>query len=225
MLVSRTQDFKELDILVQNLWIENNKRKSLDIAIDIANEVLRILGAPSDKLRKGEDALDKAFSNSKFRNQKMELWFEKHPYLGSARVALDHFSDEELVYESKFYWLNESVSKARITTTTLLTDNWEDSELTMLPNYKVGIDFYLNAKTDTLLIVVSNRGNLRVLELSEFLTNTQIDIFKSVQGSFLFTGINPQTGEREKFEPQRTIHNKLWEAFELKEVNKNTLIY
>jgi len=212
--------FDNLNTLINSLWTEKNKRESLDIAINLANEVMRILGVPEDELETGDSILDKAFSNAKFKNQKMEAWFVKHPYLGNGRLALYHYDEGSLPVESKFYQLNRSATKARISATTQMTSNWEDSDLTMLPDYKVGIDFFLNVEANSLLMVISKYGNLRVLELSEELSNTQIDIFNKLKDSLLYDGIDPKTGDQMKFEPQRTIHNSIWNALELKEVNK-----
>lgn len=133
--------FPKLDALVAKLWQEPNKRKSLDIGIEVANELMHILGIDESELLTGEDALNEAFPNSKFKNQKMEKWFERHPFYGSGRVALYHYRKNTRPIESNFYWLNESATKARISATTQLFANWEDGKLTMKPDYNVGIDF------------------------------------------------------------------------------------
>ena len=213
--------FPKLNELIVKLWNEPNKRKSLDIAIDVADELMHIIGIDESELLHGEDALNEAFPNSKFKNQKMEKWYEKHPFFGGGRVALYHYKNGSRPIESYFYWLNESATKARISATTQLFANWEDNKLTMKPEYNVGIDFFLNADANALLMVLTNEGNLRVIEFSECLSNTQIDILNNISGCALFDGIDPNTGENIPFEPQRTIHRKLWDALELSEVNKN----
>jgi len=216
--------YQRINEILKKLQNKNTKEVVLNYSIELSNEILIALGANEDKLLYGEDALDMAFSNSKFKNQKMETWFVKHPYLKGARTALSLFKDNEEVFESNFFWLNESATKARVSASVMMSPNWEDSELTMLPNYKVGVDFFLNNKGDSLLIAVSDKGNLRVLELNERLSNTQIEILNSIKGCFLFDGIDSKTGIKSEFEPQRTIHRKLWEALELKEVNKKFYI-
>jgi len=212
--------FPELNKLIVGLWNEDNKRKALDLGIEIANELMHILGIGKDELLSGEDALNEAFPNSKFKNQKMEKWYEKHPFFGGARVALYHYKKGTRPVESYFYWLNESATKARISATTQLFANWEDSKLTMKPEYNVGIDFFLSGNAKSLLMVITNEGNLRVLEFSESLSNTQIEILNHIQGCALYDGIDPVTGQNIPFEPQRTIHKTLWNALELSEVNK-----
>jgi hypothetical protein len=224
MQAENKHKFPKIQELVKTLHNDENNRKSLNIGLELANEILAVLGANRDDLLYGDNALDKAFSNAKFKNQKMETWFKKHPYFKSGRVALNLYDQSDAVYESNFYWLNNSATKARVSSTVMLNPNWEDSELTMLPSYKIGIDFFLNNTTDTLSIVISKNGNLRVLELSEKLSNTQIEIFDNVRNCLQFDGIDSKTGKVAEKEPQQTIHRKLWDAFELKEVNKKFYI-
>jgi type I restriction-modification system DNA methylase subunit len=215
------EKFENLNNLIGNLWIEKNKNKALEIGLNIANEVIRIFGIPQQELDDYEQILNRAFSNAKFRNHKMESWFEKHPFFGSGRVALQHYDKGTYQVETKFYQFNDNFSKARVAATTKLEPNWEDSELTMIPEYKVGLDFFLDSKAKSLTLVVSKEDNLRVLELSEKLTNTQINIFNKLRNCFRLDGIEGKTKDELKFEPQRTIHQALWNALELKEVNKD----
>jgi tRNA1(Val) A37 N6-methylase TrmN6 len=224
MQVGNNINYEKINELLVKLHKNIKKEEILITSIELANEILLILGANQRKLLYGENALDKAFSNSKFKNQKMETWYVRHPYLKGARTAISLFKDNEEVFESNFFWLNDSASKARISASVMINPNWEDSELTMLPNYKVGVDFFLNNEGNSLLMAVSDKGNLRVVELNERLSNTQIEIFNSIKGCFLFDGIDPKTGVKPEYEPQRTIHRKLWDALELKEVNKKFYI-
>jgi hypothetical protein len=221
---NNTNVFPELNNLIQKLFASNDKREILNLGLGIADEVMRIIGIPDAELDQGDDELDKALPSAKFKNQKMETWFEKHPYFASGRVALYHYNKGTYPIESMFYELSDLPKKAKIAATSQLFTNWEDSDLTMLPQYKVGIDFFLCPKTKSILLVLSKKQNLRVLELSEKLTNTQIEIFRKIQGCVLFKGVDPSTNQRLPFEPQRTIHKNLWDAFQLKEVNKKFYI-
>lgn len=202
--------------LISNLWTEPNKHKSLDIAIELANELLLTFGAPSTSIKTIDEALEAAYEYSHFKNQKMETWFEKHRFYGDARTAFRLFDDTSEVYESSFYWMNESSTKGRIAATTLLGSNWEDSELTMKPEYKLGIDFYLNHDANALLLVVSKKGNVRVLEFSERFTHTQKEIIEDLINVFNMPGIDMD----DAYEPQRSIHEKIWSTLQLNTVNK-----
>lgn len=211
--------YENINNILSKLINSQSREENTVMGITLANEVMMHLGVPQKELLYGEDALNNAFENSKFRNQKMETWFEKHPFFDTARIALYHYKGS-LPVESNFYQLNEAATKAKISAITQLTPNWEDSKLTMHPNYSVGIDFFLNYEGNSLKIVITNQGNLRVLEISEHLSNTQIEILENIKGCFLFNGIDVETGVRVPFEPQRTIHRTLWNAFELQQVNK-----
>lgn len=214
--------FEKIDHAIQQLWQETDKKKSTYLAIDLANQILKMLGIPEEALKDSDSVLDEALPTSKFSNQKMETWFEPHFRFTSARLALNHFDDPRFLLKSRFYQLNESATKAKISASTQIDDNWEDLELTRKPEYKVGIDFFLNADANALLMVVSNYGNLRVLELTEKISHTQIDIFNKLVGLMQkYDGIDPKTGERIEFEPQKSIHKSLWEALALETVNKN----
>ena len=188
--------------------------------LDVADEVMHILGIPYDELEKGEDMLEKAFPNSRFNNQKMEKWFAPNPIIDGARVALYHYDKGTYPIESKFYMLSDSPRKEKIAYTTQLFPNWEDGDMYMIPDYKVGVDFFLNPKAKSLLFVVTRKGILRVVEFCGKLSHTQIEILNAIQNCALYDGIDIKTKQPIPFEPQRTIHNTLWNALELRAVNK-----
>ena len=217
----QVHNFEDINKAIKTLWLEEDKKKSTYLAIDLANKVLEMLGVPNEALKDPDLVLDEALSSSKFSNQKMETWFASHFRYSGARLALNHFDHPDYLLKSRFYQLNEAATKARISASTQIDDNWEDSELTRKPEYKVGIDFFLNANADSLLMVVTNFGNLRVMELSENFTHTQRDIFSSLVGMIQkYDGIDPKTGERIEFEPQKSIHKTLWDTLALESVNK-----
>ena len=70
------------------------------------------------------------------------------------------------------------------------------------------------------MIVLSNNQKLRVLELHDHLSNTQKLIFKNKLDGAAFSS---KVGD--EFEPQHKIHSILWNAFEIKEVNKQFYKY
>lgn len=198
--------FSDLNTKLKQLYDESDHRKSLDIAIESANEVLKVLSPSVSGLAYGEDALDNAVSASKFPNHKIESWFTPHPYFADDRVALKLYDSDNV--EVHFYWLSDSATKARIAAGTAITSNWEDSELNQKDDsYKVGLDFFLSHDTNSLLVVVTSKNNLRVLELEGRLSNTQADIFKSIKGAF-------------DLPAKSQIHQTIWDALALSEVNK-----
>ena len=215
------------DILNTKIIELNKAEKNTEIlfkGLEVAKEIMHILGIPYDQIEDGENMLEKAFPNSKFKNQKVEKWFAQNPIIDGARVALNHYDKGKYPIESKFYMLSDSPRKEKIAYTTQLFPNWEDGDMYMIPQYKVGVDFFLNPKAKSLLFVITKKGTLRVLEFSNKLSHTQIEILNSIQNCALYSGLDLKTKEPIPFEPQRTIHTTLWNALELKEVNKKFYI-
>ena len=216
----------KIDSLVKQLSNEKDEWVSLAIAIDLADEIMKGLLPNKDSWQselnhdsQHTGALPKPLPVDVFHTQKQRTWFREHPESSSARVALQHFRADDCAVESKFFWFSESATKQKISASTEFTSNWEDSDLTRKPNNKVGIDFFLTDDANSLLIVLSNRQKHRVIELHGHLSNTQKQIFEyKLNGAASYDGI--KNGVRQEFEPQRTIHQTLWNALQLKEVNK-----
>lgn len=210
----------KIDNYVRKLSKTEDKWLSLAIAVDIADEIMK--GILPDKENwheqlthnSQEDAvLPDPLPLDIFKTQKQETWFVAHPILGSARVALSHFHDEKSPLESRLFWFSEKETKQKVSASTQFVSNWEDSNLTRNENYKVAIDFFLSYDTNTLMMVVTNRQKLRVMEFNGFLSNTQ----KQILTNKLFNV--PFVKEDSKVTPQEYIHNTLWDAFQLREVN------
>jgi hypothetical protein len=215
--------FQEIKDLITLLWGEKDKNKARDIAINLSNQLLLVMGTPENRLKKLKDIYNAALPISYFNNQKIESWFEKHPYFNGP-IALKLYDDKGSAFESSFFHLSDTATKARIAATTLLGNNWEDSEIYELPKYKIGIDFFLNFDSNSLLMVVSKRGNVRVVEFSERLTKTQEEIIRKLsnsKGVLAFEGIDFKIGNQLPREPQKTIHEILWKELQVSEVNKN----
>jgi type I restriction-modification system DNA methylase subunit len=141
-------------------------------------------------------------------NTKMESWFKPHPYLGGHLSAFDLFVNQNSILEAKFYHLNENATKRIVAGSVQLLPNWEDHALlTRNSDWKVGIDFFLSSDSKSLLFVLSLEGNLRILELTERISNTQAQIIEKLSGA----------GDLATHE---AIHSVLWNALAIREVNK-----
>ena len=195
----------ELHDKSKTLESASEKVGALSTAIEIANEIVKILDPSTSGLRHGEDALEEIISTNSFRNTKVAEWFAFHPIYPDERLALKLFESD--ICEMKFYWLNDNSTKARISAGVMLTPNWEDGDTTTNDNYKVGIDFFLKKDAKSLLMVVSERGNLRVMEFSERLTHTQEEILDKIAGSLSLSS-------------RKAFHTVLWDSMALSEVNK-----
>ena len=195
----------ELHEKSKSLESASDKVKALTTAVGVANEIIKILNPGVTNLRQGEDALEEIISTNSFRNQKVAEWFSFHPIYPDERLAIKLYESD--ICEMKFYWLNDNSTKARISAGVMLTPNWEDGDTTANDNYKVGIDFFLKKDAKSLLMVVSERGNLRVMEFSERLTHTQEEILNKIAGSLALSS-------------RKALHTVLWDSMALSEVNK-----
>lgn len=214
-----------IDKLVKQLSNEKNEWISLAIAIDLADEIMRGILPNQDRWTsmlehdsQNTGNLPSPLPMDIFHNQKQRTWFREHPESNSARSAFQHFKQDDCVVESKLFWFSESATKQKISASTEFTANWEDSDLTRIPSNKIGIDFFLTSDANSLLIVLSNRKKIRVMELHDHLSNTQKQIFDNLFKAA--NGDDSKINNGQNLEPQQTIHKKLWDALQLKEVNK-----
>ena len=214
-----------IDKLVKQLSSEKNEWISLAIAIDLADEIMRGILPNQDRWTsmlehdsQNTGNLPSPLPMDIFHNQKQRTWFREHPESNSARSAFQHFKQDDCVVESKLFWFSESATKQKISASTEFTSNWEDSDLTRIPSNKIGIDFFLTSDANSLLIVLSNRKKIRVMELHDHLSNTQKQIFDNLFKAA--NGDDSKINNGQNLEPQQTIHKKLWDALQLKEVHK-----
>jgi len=142
--------------------------------------------------------------------ERYDHWFQPHPFFKSNRSCFELIDSEVIPLQAKFYWLQKK-SKMAISGGVHFSPNWEDSEFTRAEGYKIGIDFFLSPNAESLLIVLSDRGNLRIVELNEWLRSTQVEIFT------LWT----QTTEGISAD---ILHSTLWKSFQLQAVNEKFYI-
>lgn len=212
------QTLKNIDNLVRKLSNEKDIWLSLAIAIDLTDEILKgILPDQSNWYNKlvhnsqETGSIPTPLSQDIFSNSKQFTWFHEHPTAKSVKVALQHFEADDCDVEAKFFWFSEKSSKQKISTATQYTTNWEDDDLYKQGNNKIGIDFFLSHDTNSLMMVISNGQNIRALELSDRLSNTQKEIFAD-RLFRIFDGVS-ESGNQE------LIHARLWNALKLNEVN------
>lgn len=139
--------------------------------------------------------------------ERQDVWFHQHPWMRGERSAFELANADWPAVQAKFYWLQKK-SRQHIAGAVHFTRNWEDHDFTRNEGFKLGIDFFLYPNAETLLVVLSNRGNLRVLELHQRLSATQYDIFAkwySLQ----------ETSSVEQ------LHAGLWETLKLQSVNED----
>ncbi|WP_181042912.1 hypothetical protein [Enterococcus faecium] len=113
-----TKRLSIIDDLVKNLSNEDDKWISLAIAIDLADEVLKVI-LPDNNV--WENQLNRDSRNTgtlpdplpldTFKNKKQVSWFNIHPESTSARSAFKLFYSDDCALESNFFWFSESATK------------------------------------------------------------------------------------------------------------------
>lgn len=173
---------------------------SIETGIELANQIVSLFGEVNTK--SVEDVFE---SSLELPNaERYDSWFQPHPIFKSDRACFD-LVDAPLL-QAKFYWLKKR-SRQILAGGVHFTPNYEDEEFTHNERYKVGLDFFLSPNGKSLQVVLSNRGNLRIVELSGRLNNTQKEIFEKWIGAG-------------SLKSQEALHTTLWESFKLKSVNQ-----
>ncbi len=180
--------------------------RDLDSGLNTALAVLELLDcAPTSSTE------DISLTKIQLPNaERYDHWFQPHPFFKSNRSCFELVDSESIPLQAKFYWLQKK-SKMAISGGVHFSPNWEDSEFTRAEGYKVGIDFFLSPNADSLLIVLSDRGNLRIVELNEWLRSTQVEIF--TLWTQMTQGITADI-----------LHSTLWKSFQLQAVNEKFYI-
>lgn len=185
---------------VNELLSQLEENPSVDKGIELANEIVTVIGNAHTK--SVEDVFE---SSIELPNaERYDSWFQPHPIFKSDRACFD-LADAPLL-QAKFYWLKKR-SRQILAGGVHFTPNYEDEEFTHNERYKVGLDFFLSPNGKALQVVLSNRGNLRIVELSGRLNNTQREIFEKWIGAG-------------SLKTQDALHTTLWESFKLKSVNQ-----
>lgn len=185
---------------VNELLSQLDENPSVDKGIELANEIVTLIGNTNTK------SVEEVFESSiELPNaERYDSWFQPHPIFKSDRACFD-LADAPLL-QVKFYWLKKR-SRQILAGGVHFTPNYEDEEFTHNERYKVGLDFFLSPNGKALQVVLSNRGNLRIVELSGRLNNTQREIFEKWIGAG-------------SLKTQEALHTTLWGSFKLKSVNQ-----
>lgn len=187
---------KRVNELLENLDADPSAKNG----VELANEILKLVGMLD--VKSAEEVFE---SSLELPNaERYDRWFQPHPIFKSDRACFE-LAESELL-QAKFYWLQKHTRQI-IAGGVHFTPNFEDEDFTHNERYKVGIDFFLSPNGKSLQIVLSNRGNLRVVELNKRLNSTQVDIFTKWDGA---GGLSTQ----------EALRTTLWESFKLKSVNQ-----
>lgn len=182
---------------------ELDQSPSLDGAFLLCNEILKLIGIqdtkpPKDIIDEGVIPLPNA--------ERYDHWFQNHPWMSGERATFQIVDNQQTPLQARLYWLNKH-SRQYIAGAVQFSENWEDSDYTHNSNFRVGIDFFLSPSGRSIQVVLSNRGNLRIVELAKKLNNTHVEIFTKWEGLSQLT-------------VQESLHSSLWDSFKLKSVNQ-----
>lgn len=179
-----------------------SEEKTLEAGVEVATAVLGLFGGLEPI------GADEVIDSGLIRlpnSERQDPWFHQHPWMRGERSAFEILDSKVLPVQAKFFWLQKG-GNAYVAGAVHFTKNWEDHDFTRTNDFKIGIDFFLTPDATSVLVVLSNRGKLRVLELSERLTNTQLEILQI----WLALGYVSDRGQ---------LHHALWESFRLQSVN------
>jgi hypothetical protein len=181
---------------------ELHSTKSISAALSVCNVLLEYMGVETKSVE------DIELSKLKLPNaERYDRWFEAHPHFRGNRACFALTPKEEAILEAKFFAIKKR-SKLFIAGSVNFTPNFEDRDYTRNdPNMKVGIDFFLTPEKDSVIVVLSDKGNLRLVELSGRLTNTQNEIFT------LWHNIA-------QIKDKNALHATIWDSFKLSSLNK-----
>ena len=174
----------------------------LEKAIDLANHILSLLTdeakqTPGDVI--GDQVID--LPNA----ERFDSWFQNHPDFAGQKSVFEILDGNSPKLQAKFYWLKKR-SNALMAGAVHFTPNWEDADWSRKDPYKVGIDFFLSPDSRSMHIALSNFGKLRVLELSERLTNTDAEVLEKWHNLGSITSLE-------------LLHSTIWDSFKLQSVN------
>lgn len=180
---------------------ELSATKSISSALSVCNTLLEYMGIETKSVQ------DIELSKLKLPNaERYDRWFEAHPHFRGDRACFE-LTPKETLLDPKFYALQKR-SKLFIAGSVTFSPNFEDREYTRTdPSMKVGIDFFLTPEKDAVIVVLSNKGSLRLVELSGRLTNTQREIFT------LWHNVA-------RVADKNVLHSTIWESFKLSSLNK-----
>lgn len=186
---------------INNALKELHDTKSISSALLVCNNILEYMGIETKSVE------DIELSKLKLPNaERYDRWFDAHPHFRGDRACFD-LAPEDTMLEAKFFALQKR-SKLFIAGAVNFTPNFEDRDYTRNdPNMKVGIDFFFTPEKDSVIVVLSNKGSLRLVELSNRLTNTQNEIFT------IWHNVA-------KTEGKNAFHMTMWESFKLSSLNK-----
>ncbi len=190
----------EMNALLQELSSARDDAV-IQVSMDVSFKVLELL--TSENVDDAETIIGERILTLP-NSERQDGWFQNHPWMAGAKSAFDLFDGHTSKIQAKFYWLRKR-SSSNLVGAVHFTPNWEDHDYTRNENFKVGLDFFLTSDADGVIVALSNRGKVRVMELNSKLSNTQVQVLQNWWGLESL--------------PLEELHAQIWESFRLEEVN------
>ena len=180
----------------------NSETSKLEIAIGLGNHILSLIS--NEAIKPPQEIIGEHFIELP-NAERFDSWFQSHPDFAGPKAAFELLDGLEPKLQAKLYWLKKR-SNTLMAGAVHFTPNWEDALSTRNENRKIGIDFFLSPDAKSFHIVLSNYGKLRVLEISERLINTDIEVLEKWHSL-------------EETKNLELLHSTIWDSFKLQSVN------
>ncbi len=184
--------YKKIDFGLQEL----KNSPGLANAQKLINAIISLLNI------KGEEWIP--FNDSRRRIFNRASWFHMAQGFKDKRAAYKIAPDNGKNIDLKAFWVKPK-RKSILNWVVALTPNYEDEPFN--GKFNIGIDFVVPNEADRILVILSKRRILRVLELQGRLAPTQQQILSR--------------WENLNFADKEELHQSLWESFDLSAINKN----
>lgn len=186
--------FKILDQSIREL----SENHSFEQAQKVIDHVVSLLGIDTA-------GRWKPFNDSQGKIRSNASWFMIAEGFADKRATYKLSDNNEQNIDLKCYWMKK-LNKSIISWLVALTPNFEDEPF--YGSLNVGIDFVIPEHADRVFVVLSKNYIVRTVELQNFLSVTQQEIFSSWITRF-------------DFDNKNQIHDTLWKSFDLEPVNKS----
>ncbi len=147
----------------------------------------------------------KPFNDSQGKIRSNAGWFMLAEGFADKRAAYKLADNNPQSIDLKCYWMKK-INKSVISWLVALTPNFEDEPF--YGNLNVGIDFIIPDEANRILVVLSKNYVIRSVELQDFLSVTQQEIFNAWFTDFDYSN-------------KAQFHEILWKSFDLEPVNKS----
>ena len=193
-----------LDLSIKNqidpLLKKLASKKSLDVAEELISVIINLIGIKCEK----RELLNIPRIDAELPR------FELAPGFARQAAAFKIPVEKNDIFDVHFFHIKK-INKTNLSWLVGITPNFEDSEVNQLKN--IGIDFVISSSCDKIIILLSNRYKIRSLEIKDYITHTQSEIFS------VWKNIK-QIEANDIKEKKKILHTCLWDSFNFQPINR-----